>query len=95
MIVGTTYRITLTDGTTYEAVVTPRAVFNFETKFNIGVVKAITDHGRFTHVYYMAWEAMKTSGLVVKPFEQWLDTVKNVEIVKEAPDPLDPAATPA
>jgi hypothetical protein len=40
------------------------------------------------YVYWLAWKAMQDSGAVVKPFEQWLDTVKSVEMVGADDSPL-------
>ena len=39
------------------------------------------------HLYWLGWKAQQSSGVVVKPFDGWLDTVESVEVV-EADSPL-------
>jgi hypothetical protein len=67
--------------------VLPKTRVNFERQFR-------TPLGHFVQepyderLYWMAWDAEKVSGKVVKPFDSWLDDIAAVEIVEE-PAPLD------
>jgi hypothetical protein len=52
--------------------------------------KAISEDGKFEHLYYLAWECVRLSGRVVKPFDGWLEEVKSAKfVVDEEPAPLD------
>lgn len=61
--------------------VKPRTVLAFERKFGMGMAKAFSQDQRHEHVYFLAWEAMRSSGNVVKPFETWLEEVDEVELL--------------
>lgn len=74
------------DGTENEYPVTPKVEVEFERKFGIGIGKAFEQQKR-EHQHYLAWLAVKASGAVVKPFDGWLETVENTEVLV-ATDPL-------
>jgi len=74
------------EGQELEFPVTPKVEVEFERKFGIGIGKAFNEQKR-EHQHYLAWLAMKASGAVVKPFDGWLDTVANTEVLV-ATDPL-------
>jgi hypothetical protein len=61
--------------------VRPRTVLAFERKFGMGMAKAFGTDQRHEHIYFLGWEAMRSSGHVVKPFETWLDEVEEVELL--------------
>lgn len=70
--------------------VTPRAAVNFERNFKVSLTKAIVEEEKMEHIYYLAWEAVRLSGRVVKPFDSWLEDVLNVTFVmEETPVPLE------
>ena len=70
--------------------VTPRAAVNFERHFKISLTKAISEQQMMEHIYYLAWECVRLSGRVVKPFDGWLEEVLQVTfIADEEPAPLD------
>lgn len=75
-----------TDGSEAEYPVTPKVEVEFERKFGIGIGKAFEQQKR-EHQHYLAWLAVKQSGAVVKPFDGWLETVDNTEVMV-ATDPL-------
>jgi len=75
-----------TDGSEAEYPVTPKVEVEFERKFGIGIGKAFEQQKR-EHQHYLAWLAVKASGAVVKPFDGWLETVDNTEVLV-ATDPL-------
>jgi len=66
--------------------VTPKVEVDFERKFGLGIGKAFEQQKR-EHQHYLAWLAVKASGAVVKPFDGWLETVENTEVVVTT-DPL-------
>jgi hypothetical protein len=70
--------------------VTPRAAVNFERHFKMSLTKAITEQQMMEHIYYLAWECIRLSGRVVKPFDGWLEEVEQVTFVMDSePAPLD------
>lgn len=66
--------------------VKPRIVLAFERHFKTGMGTAFTKEPKMEHQYWLAWECMRTSTDGVKPFEKWLDTVDEVEIVPKEDD---------
>ncbi len=74
------------DGSEHEYPVTPKVEVDFERKFGLGIGKAFEQQKR-EHQHYLAWLAVKASGAVVKPFDGWLETVENTEVLV-ATDPL-------
>jgi hypothetical protein len=61
--------------------VKPRTILAFERKFAMGMGKAFTQDHRHEHIFFLGWEAMRSSGHVVKPFESWLEEVEEVELI--------------
>lgn len=89
-MIGTVLRVQL-PGETIDVPVTPRAAVNFERHFKSSIWKAITEEFKVEHQYWLAWECVRLSGRVVKPFDGWLEEVINVEYAKvdNEPAPLD------
>ncbi len=77
-----------TEDTSGDYAVGPRTQVAFEREWKVGLPKAFGDGQKMEYVYWLAWKAMQDSGAVVKPFEQWLDTVKSVEMVGADDGPL-------
>jgi hypothetical protein len=65
----------------YTLPVKPRTVLAFERKFGMGLAKAFGTDQRHEHIYFLGWEAMRSSGHVVKPFDSWLEEIEEVELV--------------
>ncbi len=49
----------------------------FETKFDLSVARLDKDI-RMTHLFFMAWHALKRSGDTKDEFEKWIDSVSAV-----------------
>jgi hypothetical protein len=79
-MISLTLRVT-TDDTSGDFAVGPRTQVAFEREWKIGLPKAFGDGQKMEYVYWLAWKAMQDSGVVVKPFEGWLNTVQSVEMV--------------
>jgi hypothetical protein len=73
-------RVVKSDGTqaTYE--VSPRSIVAFERHFKSGLTTAFAKEQRYEHTYWLAWESEKQSGVVVKPFDSWLEDVVGVDV---------------
>ena len=75
--------------------VTPRAAVNFERHFKMPFSKIFRDDLSMEHVYWLAWECVRLSGRVVKPFDGWLEDLENVgwQFEDDEPAPLDDGAS--
>ena len=53
----------------------------------VGIGKAFSTEQKAEHMYWLAWKCVANSGAVVKPFEGWLETVVDVQMVEEPARP--------
>lgn len=86
-MISLTLRIA-TEDTSGDFTVGPKTQVAFEREWKVGLPKAFGDQQKMEHVYWLAWKAMQDSGVVVKPFEGWLETVQSVEMVGADEAPL-------
>jgi hypothetical protein len=88
-MIGVSLEVTF-QGEVVTVPVTPRAAVNFERHFKLSLTKAIVEQEMMEHIYYLAWECVRLSGRVVKPFDGWLEDVIQVTFVMNTePAPLD------
>jgi len=60
----------------------PRSIVAFEQKFGKGFAKLLSEDQKLEHIYFLAWNALKDGGKVVKPWgDGFLDTLDSVELV--------------
>jgi hypothetical protein len=79
-------KITRADGSVSEHKITPRIEYAFELNYKKGFHKAFRDDEMQTMVYWLAWECIRTSGEVVKPFgADFLETLAKVEVLDDNP----------
>jgi hypothetical protein len=81
------------DGTKNTARVLPATKVRFERQFSTGV-GTLAESKREEYVYWLAWDAEHASGKVVKPFNEWLDDIVDVDVSEESA-PLEAAASPS
>ena len=74
-------RVTTSEGSR-DYGVRPKTVVEFERQFGMGVGKAFSNEQRAEYIYWLAWRAIKDSGETVKPFDNWLDAVQDVEMLE-------------
>lgn len=74
------------DGEEHVLPVKPRSVVAFERQFKMGLSKAFNTDQKMEHVYWLGWESMRASGIAVKPFDTWLDSVDECVLVPKAGD---------
>ena len=80
--------ITRTDGTIAEHEVTPVIEYAFEQYKGKGFYKAFREEEKNSDMYWLAYECIRRTGEIVKPFGiEFLETLKNVEVIE-----LDPLA---
>jgi hypothetical protein len=77
--------VTKTDGSVETYPVTPRVIVSFERHFKTGLGQAFANEQKLEHVYWLAWEAERASGKLVKLFDEYLDTVASVEVTTTSP----------
>ena len=78
---GLAIKIKLTDGTEMAYKLTPRIIVAFEQQFGAGMPKLLGEQQKIEHIYWLAWKAMQTNGLVVKLFgPEFLDTIAAAEL---------------
>jgi len=85
-------RVVKNDGPVGEFPVTPKVQVEFERQFKTGIGKAFENDLKMEHIYWLAWKAQHYAGVVVKPFDSWLDEIVTVEVVDEGTAPLDGTA---
>jgi hypothetical protein len=66
---------------------TPSVVVAFERQFGMGIGKAFSSEQKAEHLYWLAWKSEQQTGAVVKPFDSWLESVVDVEMVEQPSRP--------
>jgi hypothetical protein len=78
-------KITQIDGTTTECKITPAIEYAFEKHHKIGMIKAFRERELQSDLYWLAWEALRRNGVIVKPFgEEFISTLEVVEVVEDS-----------
>ena len=81
-------RVTTSDNNVAEYEITPLIEYAFEQYAKKGFHKALMEDQKQSDIYWLCWEAMRRSGVTVKPFgEAFLETLMNVEVLDS--DPLE------
>jgi hypothetical protein len=71
------------DGTTKGLAIKPVTIVAFERQFGVGLGAAMQG-GRMEYVYWLAWDAEKRGGAIVKPFDGWVEDIEDVDIEDDA-----------
>ena len=75
-------KIVRQDGSVLEGEITPAVEYAFEQYAKMGFHKSFRDQELQSHVYWLAWEAERRSGVTVPPFgEKYLETLSKVEVL--------------
>jgi hypothetical protein len=78
---GLSIKVVMADGQEHLFPLRPRIIVGFEQKFGKGFAKLLGDEQKLEHIYWLGWEALKSNGIVVKPFgSDFLDTISNVTL---------------
>ena len=85
-MISLTLRVVAADSET-DYRLTPAVVVAFERQFKVGIGKAFASEQKAEHMYWLAWKCVQQSGAEVKPFEGWLDTITDVQMVEDTPRP--------
>lgn len=74
-------QVTYIDETTVECSAIAADLIAFEARFDLSVAR-LGDEVRLTHMFFLAWHALKRTGHTTDDFEKW---VESVSMVAEAP----------
>ena len=75
-------KITRVSGEVDEIKITPKMEWAFENYAKKGFRKAFLEDEKQSDVYWLAWEALRSIGVAVKPFgADFLDSLESVEIL--------------
>jgi hypothetical protein len=78
---GLAIKVKTVDGVEACYKLTPRIIVAFEQQFGAGMPKLLGEQQKIEHIYWLAWKAMQTNGLVVKVFgPEFLDTIVSAEL---------------
>lgn len=71
-----------TDGSSRTVPITPKVIVAFEREFKCGLSSAFDDKRdpKMEHIYWLAWKAEHFSGHVVKPFDEYLGEIDEIDI---------------
>jgi hypothetical protein len=73
-------------GEVTEHQITPRIEVAFELYAKKGFRKAFREDEKQEHLYWLAWECIRTSGETVKTYgPEFLDTLSEVEVLDDEP----------
>jgi len=80
-------KITRATGDVSEYQITPAIEYAFEKHFNGSFHKIFREREMQSDVYWLAWESIRRSGEVVKPFgEEFLESLAKVEVTEDDPN---------
>jgi hypothetical protein len=83
-MLGWRVKVTKTDGVASTHAVLPTTIVAFERNFKTGLAAAFTNDQKMEHLFWLGWDAERRAGNVVKPFDEWLDTIALVEVETES-----------
>lgn len=65
------------DGTTEDCTALASDLIAFEAHFDLSVAR-LENEVRLTHMFYLAWHALKRTGKTTDEFEKWIELVSIV-----------------
>ena len=74
-------QVTFIDETSVECSAIAADLIAFESRFDLSVAR-LGEEVRLTHMFFLAWHALKRTGHTTDDFEKW---VESVSMVAEAP----------
>lgn len=69
--------IEMQDGTTQEVTASAADIVKFEDKFNMSISK-LESEMKITHLFFLAYTALKRQGKTDLDFDGWLDTIEGI-----------------
>lgn len=78
-----------TTGESYEVTVTPAVIVAAERHFGKGMNQLFGEAMSYEALAWLAWKGTHRAGAVVKPFDEWLDTIEGIEAGEQKRVPLE------
>ena len=76
-------------GDPYTVGITIKTAIAFEREYKTTLGEAFTGAPSIEHIAWIAWQATRQSGRVVKLFDEWVThDVEDITLVEDEPDPL-------
>tara|TARA_R100000808_G_C2059501_1_gene91555 strand:- start:58 stop:366 length:309 start_codon:yes stop_codon:yes gene_type:complete len=77
------------EGDPYTVGITIKTAIAFEREYKTTLGEAFSGAPSIEHIAWIAWQATRQSGRVVKPFDQWVENdIEDITLVEEEPNPL-------
>jgi hypothetical protein len=70
-------RVKFIDGTTEDCTALASDLIAFEAHFDLSVAR-LENEVRLTHMFYLAWHALKRTGKTTDEFDKWIELVSIV-----------------
>jgi hypothetical protein len=70
-------QVTYIDGTSAECSATAADLVAFEARFDLSVAR-LEKEVRLTHMFFLAWHALKRTGQTADDFDKWVELVSMV-----------------
>jgi len=75
-------QVTFIDETSVECSAIAADLIAFEARFDLSVAR-LGDEVRLTHMFFLAWHALKRTGHTTDEFEKWVESVSMVSQAAE------------
>ena len=79
-----TLKVEMLTGEIYEAPVTYGVAARWEDQHPLTSVSKFLDDMKFKQLAWLAWDAVRSSGVVVEVFSKWLDKVGDITFIPKA-----------
>lgn len=76
-------------GEPYEISITPAVIVAAERHFGKAMNQLFGESMSYEALAWVAWKGTHRAGVVVKPFDEWLDDVENIDAGEEKRVPLE------
>jgi hypothetical protein len=83
-MIGMTLKVEMLSGEIHEAPVTYGVAARWEDQHPLTSVSKFLDDMKFKQLAWLAWDAVRSSGVVVEVFSKWLDKVGDITFIPKA-----------
>ncbi len=83
-MIGMTLKVEMFDGSTHEAPVTYGVASRWEDQHPNTSIAKFLDDMKYKQLAWLAWDAVRSSGVVVEVFSKWLDKVGDITFIPQA-----------
>lgn len=76
-----TLKVEMLDGQTHEAPITYGVACRWEDQHPQLTVQQFLENIKFKALAWLAWDAVRTSGVVVELFSKWVETIEDITFI--------------